>query len=197
MAMITVRNVFLVAMVCLYIQAAFSIPLQPSSDGTGLSGIPDVPGKACLADDPEERVRRQQDAHSLFPYQKVYAVQSFNYSSPDVFSDALPALDCPMGTKETEVTRDVSTESTCPFTYVTCYDPDRIPARLTVAQCGGSSCIDPYKNEEDPELSCQPVYYNIKVLRRKSCKNGMFHYEEQDERIPVACACMRQEAAKL
>ncbi|XP_072170036.1 interleukin 17-like protein [Diadema setosum] len=176
----------------------FLIVIAGLAASNPLGGLPSIPmppnqpdGTQCLSPDPAEQARRAQNAHNLFPFKNVFAVQSFNSPSPDLFADQTPMGNCPLDGKKKVI--DVLTDSSCPFTYVTCYDPDRIPSQITVTQCQCTACLDPHTSKPDLNLSCQPVYYNMPVLKKKGCdNNGLFQYELEIEKVPVSCACMRR-----
>ena len=145
---------------------------------------------------------RQDNAHRLYPNQAAFAVQSFSITPTDVdeatscpyetrawqyaSSDACPSGAVPTGAV------NLKHDASCPWTYVDCTDTNRIPMTIKMAKCQCSDCLDPYTHAVDPNLRCQPVIYNMKVLRRSECINGFYRYVEETIPVPVACACMRQ-----
>ncbi|XP_030844658.1 interleukin-17D-like [Strongylocentrotus purpuratus] len=142
----------------------------------------------------------------LYPNKAAFAVQSFTLSPIDIgrsqsstcsntiFTGISSDATCPSGTAPGS-TLVVNENGLCPWTYVECFDADRIPMALQVAQCQCSGCLDPYTHTPNPNLQCTPVKRNIKVLKKTRCAGGMYKYEEQTLAVPVACACMRQRVA--
>ncbi|XP_041483821.1 interleukin-17C-like [Lytechinus variegatus] len=142
----------------------------------------------------------------LYPNKAAFAVRSFSLSPEDIgrsqsdtcsnstYAGFPSNSSCPSGSApgSTEV---VNEDVQCPWTYVECFDSDRIPMALQVAQCQCRGCLDPYTHLPNPALKCTPVMRNIRVLKKTECARGMFRYEEQTLAIPVACTCMRQRIA--
>ena len=74
----------------------------------------------------------------------------------------------------------------CPFEYhLHNVDPNRYPIVIPEARCLCEDCLNSLDRE------CQPVYYNVKVLKRKGCVGGVYKYEFGFERVAVSCACVR------
>ncbi|KAJ8040214.1 Interleukin-17D [Holothuria leucospilota] len=89
----------------------------------------------------------------------------------------------------------VNARSMCPWHYKIDFQPQRFPTTLALAKCNCGSCLDPFTNEIRDDLTCQPIFYKIKVLRKVGCTDGFFKYELHEQEIPVACACMRNPSA--
>ena len=158
---------------------------------------------ACLPQDEASLQRRELTSSMFYPNTNAFGLQSFTTSPTDTmgaqcanstFRGWSSELDCSSGVVPTMDTPD-NEKAWCPWTHVDCYDPERIPMRMSVAQCKCSTCLNPKTNLPDPDLSCQPILYTMQVLRRDSsepCIDGMFNYKQVALRVPVACACMRQ-----
>ncbi|XP_071496638.1 uncharacterized protein [Diadema antillarum] len=163
------------------------------------SPIPST-SQACLPTDAADVHRREVSAELFYPNSAAFAVQSFNLSASDMglpdtsscpFSGDSSPQACPVGEKPNAGSQE-NQDASCPWTYVECFDADRIPMAITMAQCQCSACLDPYTHEVDPNLRCQPVMYNMKVLQKTQCVDGHFRYEQRTLQVPVSCACMRR-----
>ncbi|XP_033639154.1 uncharacterized protein LOC117299708 [Asterias rubens] len=89
---------------------------------------------------------------------------------------------------------DVSMRSLCPWTYVADVDPNRYPSRIMFAVCRCPECIRTGSGENGEfsvDNTCRPVYFRMKVLMKGNCVNGLYVYNTEYQRIPVACACVR------
>ncbi|XP_071496724.1 interleukin 17-like protein [Diadema antillarum] len=160
-----------------------------------------VTAQTCLPIDAADSHRRNLNSNLFYPKAAAFAVQSFNVSTSDMgladtsscpFDGFSSSPDCPVGVKADPGSPEiVNQDGSCPWTYVECFDADRIPMAITMAQCQCSACLDPYTHEADPNLRCQPVMYNMKVLQKTQCVDGHFRYEQRTLQVPVSCACMR------
>ncbi|XP_071808017.1 interleukin-17D-like [Asterias amurensis] len=97
---------------------------------------------------------------------------------------------CPSGTSVGD-DWPLSRSSVCPWSYVSQYDADRVPAVITQAACSCDSCLDQTTSEPRPDLSCTAIKYQLPVLRRGECVNGVSNYHQEYESVTVGCACMR------
>ncbi|XP_063968496.1 interleukin-17D-like [Lytechinus pictus] len=189
--------------ICLVIVALIhtvaSSPVPASSSSTSSSS------PYCLPMNQADYESRERNGHLFYPNQDAFAVQSFNISDVDLgrkeasscpYDGLSSAKSCPNGAKPSaSEPTNANQDGLCPWTYVECFDPDRIPMSISMAQCQCSACLDPYTHMADPNLRCQPIFHNMKVLRKTQCVDGLFRYEEETINIPVACACMRQRVA--
>ncbi|XP_071481579.1 interleukin 17-like protein [Diadema antillarum] len=161
--------------------------------------------QACLPIDAADSHRRELNSNLFYPKAAAFAVQSFNLSTSDMglahtsscpFDGVSSPQNCPVGAKPNAGSPEiVNQDGSCPWTYVECFDADRIPMVITMAQCQCSACLDPYTHQVDPNLRCQPVMYNMKVLQKTQCVDGHFRYEQRTLQVPVSCACMRMRRA--
>ncbi len=78
----------------------------------------------------------------------------------------------------------------CPVTYVKNEDPNRFPRVIDEAKCLCDECLNPGPGKVS-DRECQPVKYNMKVLRRHGCVNGVFRYDLDIEPIAVSCSCVK------
>ncbi|XP_071481585.1 interleukin-17C-like [Diadema antillarum] len=157
--------------------------------------------QTCLPLDAADSHRRKMNANLFYPKAPAFAVQSFNLSTSDMgfadksscpFDGVSSPQNCPVGAQPNPGSPEITNQDgSCPWTYVECFDADRIPTAITMAQCQCSACLDPYTHEVDPNLRCQPVMYNMKVLQKTQCVDGHFRYEQMTLQVPVSCACMR------
>lgn len=86
------------------------------------------------------------------------------------------------------ISSDVNVAANCPWHYVINHDQNRRPTTIAEAKCNcrrHRSCIDGMVNSH-----CEPVKYNIRVLRKYGCENGKFLYKPTFERITVGCTCV-------
>ena len=76
--------------------------------------------------------------------------------------------------------------SMCPWYYIHNIDEDRFPAILTEARC---KC--PNKCLANPTLPCDPINYNILVLRKNTavCDGDYYTYDVGYQPIAVGCTC--------
>ncbi|XP_041483820.1 interleukin-17D-like [Lytechinus variegatus] len=180
------------------VHAVTSSPVSASSSSSSSSPY-------CLPMNQADYESRERNGHLFYPNQDAFAVQSFNISDVDMgreetsscpYDGLSSAKSCPNGAEPSaSEPTNANQDGMCPWTYVECFDPDRIPMSISMAQCQCSACLDPYTHMADPNLRCQPIFHNMKVLRKTQCVDGLFRYEEETVNIPVACACMRQRVA--
>ncbi|XP_054772577.2 interleukin 17-like protein isoform X1 [Lytechinus pictus] len=128
--------------------------------------------------------------HQSFPV----TANSLAGANTDCPSTELSSEECPDGANVTHPDHH-NENSICPWTYIHCADPMRIPEVIAVAQCRCSTCLDPYTHRPDQNLVCQSITYKMKVLRRTPQASGQYRYHVATEDIPVACACLRKRTA--
>jgi hypothetical protein len=82
---------------------------------------------------------------------------------------------------------NINAASSCPWHYVLNVDPNRIPGSIIEAKCNcrNRPCVNGGGNSQ-----CEPLKYNIRVLRKYGCENGKFLYKRTSERITVGCTCV-------
>ena len=127
-------------------------------------------------------------SYYILPQYKQYIEQQLDKStSPNEFIQ-YGDHQCPKSISQLSTEQNIQDQSLCPWYNVMNYDPDRYPSYLIEARCKCKTCtgIDPGSG-----AGCQPVYYNIPVLRRStSClANGQYKYDKGWQRITVGCTC--------
>ncbi|XP_030849761.1 interleukin 17-like protein [Strongylocentrotus purpuratus] len=82
----------------------------------------------------------------------------------------------------------------CPFVMETDTDVERYPQDILSARCACPDCINPYINDfiRNPGVDCKPVVREMETLRRGQCVGGVYRYEKQTTKVPVACVCARR-----
>ncbi len=81
--------------------------------------------------------------------------------------------------------------SLCPWIYVPHTDKNRHPQTMSYAQCFCPECIQHNGQDFSSDGGCRPIIYDVKVLRKHSCRNGTQIYQSDYEKVPVACTCVR------
>lgn len=147
---------------------------------------------SCEPPDEASEQRKLTNQAQFYPSKQAYGVQSFDitHEAPASQTDSGDNI-CPVGQA---ASGGVERRSSCTWKYKTDFDPERIPQTLSVAVCDACDyCLDSDGDEiRNSIMSCMPVTYNMKVLRRSTdCIDGMFKYEMVTERIAVACSCQR------
>ena len=127
-------------------------------------------------------------SYYLLPQYKQYIKQQLDKStSPNEFIQ-YGDRQCPKSISQLSSNDNIQDQSLCPWYNVMNYDPDRYPSYLIEARCKCTTCtgIDPSSG-----AACQPVYYNVPVLRRSySClPNGQYKYDKGWQKITVGCTC--------
>lgn len=81
----------------------------------------------------------------------------------------------------------INSVSSCPWHYVLNVDPNRIPQSIVEARCNcrNRPCVGGSGNSR-----CEPLKYNIRVLRKYGCEDGVFLYKRTFETITVGCTCV-------
>jgi len=108
-------------------------------------------------------------------------------SSPNQFVQ-YGDIQCPKSVSELANKANVQDQSLCPWYNVVNYDPDRYPVELVEARCKCSTCIGV---DSASGAGCQPLYYNVPVLRRSNTclTNGRYKYDKGWQKILVGCTC--------
>ena len=127
-------------------------------------------------------------SYYILPQYRQYIKQELDEStSPNEFIQ-YGERQCPKSISQLSTKQDVQDQSLCPWYNVMNYDPDRYPSALIEARCKCETCtgIDPGSG-----AGCQPVYYNVPVLRRSdSCQsNGQYKYTKGWQKIVIGCTC--------
>ncbi|PIK36654.1 putative interleukin 17-like protein isoform X2 [Apostichopus japonicus] len=157
----------------------------------------------CSFPDNEAYNRFVETRSSYYPFEPVYGVQLFNETESQrreineetnpYGSEATKLENCPAGQKPSSIYKtNPAVGGTCPWTYDIDHDADRIPTTIGVARClCDQGCLDPLTSKPRNDLVCRAVKYNMKVLYREGCSNGLYQYRSSTLEVPVACTCMR------
>ncbi|XP_060072545.1 interleukin 17-like protein [Ylistrum balloti] len=96
---------------------------------------------------------------------------------------------CPVPTGNGEL----EDPSTCPSYLVKEVDATRIPSTIVHAQCRCDSCqISGLRHKRRQQYACEPVYRFLPVLKRQNtCINGEYEYVLSQQKVAVACHCVR------
>ncbi|KAK2144146.1 hypothetical protein LSH36_781g00000, partial [Paralvinella palmiformis] len=127
-------------------------------------------------------------SYYMLPQYKQYIKQQLDKStSPNEFIQ-YGDHQCPKSITELSSKQHVQDQSLCPWYNVMNYDPDRYPSNLIEARCKCTTCtgVDPGSG-----AGCQPIYYNLPVLRRSNncLPNGQYIYNKGWQKITVGCTC--------
>ena len=80
--------------------------------------------------------------------------------------------------------------SMCPTYHVLNFDENRKPNSIVETRCSCKNCPDPSApHHMSALLSCQPIMYYTRVLRRFSCDDGVYVYQTSWEPLQVGCTC--------
>eukprot|EP00057_Strongylocentrotus_purpuratus_P014962 XP_011669436.1 PREDICTED: uncharacterized protein LOC105440689 [Strongylocentrotus purpuratus] len=92
--------------------------------------------------------------------------------------------------------KPLESRALCPFVMETDTDVERYPQDILSARCACPDCINPYNNGfiRNPGVDCMPVVREMETLRRGQCVDGVYRYEKQTTKVPVACVCARRRA---
>ena len=74
----------------------------------------------------------------------------------------------------------------CPWHEVINHDGSRYPRDIVESRCNCS----PVRSCVQISGSCQPVLYNMRVLRRTGCVQGLYRYLPDWYQLTVGCTCM-------
>ncbi|XP_077995876.1 interleukin 17-like protein [Glandiceps talaboti] len=101
--------------------------------------------------------------------------------------EQLPIEPCPL---EYGSGAALNERSNCPWYYEVNTDMSRYPRSLNEAHCHNCLfCIT--DNSQHSSWQCQPVTYDIWVLSRSVCIDGVYQYQPVLESIGVSCTCVR------
>ncbi|KAK6294889.1 hypothetical protein J4Q44_G00341150 [Coregonus suidteri] len=94
----------------------------------------------------------------------------------------------------------IANRSLSPWTYIDTYDENRVPQRISQAQCRMSGCLTP-EGGEDMGWESKPIVHQTLVLRRVQGKQGSskkrtrkgkkgYFFRLESEIIKVGCTCV-------
>jgi len=127
-------------------------------------------------------------SYYMLPQYRQYIKQQLDKSTSQNEVIQYGDHQCPNSISQLSAKQNVQDRSLCPWYNVMNYDPDRYPSILIEARCKCTTCtgVDPGSG-----AGCQPVYYNVPVLRRsdKCLPNGQYQYNKGWQKITVGCTC--------
>ncbi|XP_045173729.2 interleukin-17F-like [Mercenaria mercenaria] len=169
---IYIKNVFIAL---LLLSVAIANPILPSQ---------------ALCQEPtssELRSLLSEDTHESFGMARYHHIQFRNdiRHFQNVSRTTVPGEST--ACKRNQDSSHINTASNCPWRYVLNHDPNRRPETIIEAKCNcrRGPCIDEVENSR-----CEPVKYNIRILRKYGCENGKYQYKLTMERITVGCTCV-------
>ncbi|XP_071808016.1 uncharacterized protein [Asterias amurensis] len=101
-------------------------------------------------------------------------------------STSMPSLSCPTGALQGSNLM-LNQRATCPWVYVEQRNETRHPRTITQAVCYDcTGCLRGRHGQEHPDSTCQPIYYQMKVLWRNpesDCVDGEYTYRVGVENV--------------